>query len=167
MTTRLAILLAMLAALAACAYMVLREPRPPGTSESRADLLPMHKGESAASKRPGPYPTEYDEVTVSIEIPPLSEFPTPWGQLEGCPQTRMTLTLGVTMYPAEGCPVLTLDEDGPAARAGIKPGDRLGGPDDCANSLSFTFRPKSKARTVEWTVRRPKAGESEEQATSG
>jgi len=35
-------------------------------------------------ERPGgPYPTEYDEVKVTIEIPPLSEFPSTWTEVEG------------------------------------------------------------------------------------
>jgi S1-C subfamily serine protease len=65
--------------------------------------------------------------------------------------------LGAAIGPGNGCPVLEVKPDGPAAKAGIQPLDRLGKPSDCASALYGFFRPGKDARTVEWMVRRPKA----------
>jgi hypothetical protein len=112
------------------------------------------------ANKPGPYPTEYDEVTVSIDIPPLSEFPAGWAERDGCPHMRITGALGAAIGPGNGCPVLSVEPDGPADKAGIQRFDRLGEQSDCASSLYRSFKPRKEARTVEWTVRRPKGAAS-------
>ena len=120
-----------------------------------------------AFEKPGPYPTEYDAVTVTIEIPPVSEFPSLWATTHGCPHTRVSGALGAMIGPGNGCPVLKVEPDGPAAKAGIQRFDRLGEPGDCVRSFYHFFKPRKEARTVEWTVRRPKAAKLESAEAEG
>ena len=161
MTRRLSFSIAVLVALIALYVVVLRVAPAPDRSKARkAPPSPPVEG-GAAFEKPGPYPTEYDEITVTIEIPPISEFPAPWAKADGCPHTRLTGVLGAAVGPGNGCPVLTVEPEGAAAKAGIQPLDRLGEPSDCASALYGSFRPRKDARTVEWTVCRPKAGKSE------
>jgi len=161
MIRRLSFLIAVLVALVALYVVVLRVAPAPDRSKARqASPAPPVEGE-VAFEGPGPYPTEYDEVTVTIEIPPVSEFPPIWAETDGCPVTRMSGALGAAIGPGNGCPVLDIDPEGPAAKAGIQRFDRLGEPSDCASSIYRSFRPREEAGTVEWTVRRPKAAKSE------
>ena len=67
-------------------------------------------------------------------------------------------TLGAAIGPGGGVVVLAVEPGMPAAKAGIKPGDVLGRPTDCAASLSHSFAPRKEARTIEWTVHRPTEG---------
>ena len=167
MTRRLRFSIGVLVALIALYGVVLRVAPAPGRSKARkAPPAPPVEG-GAAFEKPGPYPTEYDEVTVTIEIPPASEFPSGWAQTDGCPHTRITRVLGAAVGPGNGCPVLKLKPEGPAAKAGIQPLDRLGEPRDCARALYGSFRPGKDARTVEWTVRRPKGGKTESPEAGG
>lgn len=162
MTSRLVFLVAALAAVFVLYLVVLRVAPVPGVSKARtASARPASEGPSDFEK-PGPYPTEYDEVTVTIEIPPVSEFPWAWAEVDGCPHKRVSGALGAAIGGGNGCPVLKLDPEGAAAKAGIKRFDRLGEPSDCASSLYRTFKPRKEARTIEWTVRRPKAAEPRE-----
>lgn len=161
MTHRLGVLVILLVLVAACYLVVIRAGPVPGRSKPRpAPPGPPAEGEAAFIK-PGPYPTEYDEITVTIEIPPVSEFPSGWAQTDGCPHMRVSRTLGAAVGPGNGCPVLVVEPDGPAAKAGIQPMDRLGKPSDCISSFYRIFRPRKEARTVEWTIRRPKTPASE------
>lgn len=164
MTRTLKVSIAVLVVLMGSYVVVLRVAPPP-------DRLRSQQGARADGPRPaldpGPYPTEYDEVTVTIEIPPLSEFPAPWADNEGCPLTRLTGALGAMVGPGNGCPVLTVKPGSPADNAGIKRLDRLGKPEDCASALSGSFRPGEEARTVEWVVRRPKGGSAEGAGAEG
>jgi hypothetical protein len=161
MTRRLSFSIAVLVALIALYVVVLRVAPAPDRSKARnaPPASPVEGG--AAFEKPGPYPTEYDEVTVRIEIPPLSEFPALWAESDGCPHSRMTKVLGAGIGPGNGCPVLTVEPDGPADKAGIKRFDRLGEPSDCPSTLYRSFRPGKEACTVEWMVRRPKGGTAE------
>ncbi|NIR01976.1 MAG: hypothetical protein GTN78_17580, partial [Gemmatimonadales bacterium] len=119
MTGRLIILLLVLAALLVSYFGFVRELPGPSASPSTA-AAPGTPGESPAGfEKPGPYPTEYDEVTVTIVIPPVSEFPPAWAEIDGCPQTRVSGALGAAIGPGNGCPVLKVEPDGPAAKAGI------------------------------------------------
>jgi len=99
---------------------------------------------------------EYEEVAVTIEIPPLSEFPAGWAHSNGCPHMRMSGALAAEVSGGGGVRVLAVKPGGAAAKAGLQPGDVFGDPDQCASSFSHFFAPREEARTVEWTVRRPK-----------
>ncbi len=161
MTRRLGFFIAALVGIIALYFVVLRvAPAPYRPKADKVSPAPPVEGELAFEK-PGPYPTEYDEVTVTIEIPPVSEFPAAWARAHGCPHKRLTGALGAMIGPGNGCPVLVVEPDGPAAKAGIQPFDRLGEPGDCASALYYAFRPRKEAHTVEWTVRRPKGAKSE------
>ena len=48
-----------------------------------------------------------------------------------------------------------------AFRAGLQRLDRLAEPAECAASISRYFKPRKDARTVEWTVRRPKGDDED------
>jgi hypothetical protein len=100
---------------------------------------------------------EYAEVTLAIDIPPLAEFPYAWAERGGCPHITISRVLGIEMTADRGVRVLSVEPDKPAAKAGLQPGDRLGDPSDCASSLYGSFAPRKELRTIEWTVRRPKA----------
>jgi len=145
MTRRLMVLLAVFLGLVPVCFMVLRSAQPPRSTSTDA---------GAASES---CPLDHDDVPVSIEIPPLSEFPGPWAETDGCPHTRLTGALRASVGPSNGCPVLSVESGGPADKAGIRPGDRLGGPDDCASSLYQSFAPGIYSRTIEWTVHRPRS----------
>ena len=106
-------------------------------------------------------PGEYDEVTVTIEIPPSSEFPAGWANHRGCPHIRICRTLGVKASGGGGVRIFEVEPGKPAANAGIQQGDRLGKAGQCASSLYLSFRPRKEVRTVEWTVRRPKGDAAE------
>ena len=107
----------------------------------------------AAPRDPG----EYDSVTVKIVIPPQAEFPAIWAEGGGCPHNVISAILGAQIGGAGGVPVFSIQPGKPAAKAGIQPGDRLGGPNDCPSSLSGSFAPGKEPRTITWTVRRPKS----------
>jgi len=157
MTNRLRFSIAVLVALIALYVVVLRVAPAPDRSKARKAPPGPPVEWGGAFEKPGPYPTEYDEVIVTIEIPPLSEFPPAWAKGRGCPHARITRVLGAAVGRGNGCPVLKLKPEGPAAKAGFQPRDRLGEPRDCASALYGSFRPGKEARTVEWMVRRPKA----------
>lgn len=150
MTRRLIVLLAVFVGLVPVCFMVLRSAPPPR-------LVSTDTGGAAAGI--GSYPADHEDVTVSIEIPPLSEFLEPWAKTDGCPHTRLTGTLRARIGSSNGCPVLSVESGGSADKAGLRPGDRLGGPDDCASTLYPSFAPGVESRTIEWTVHRPQAAE--------
>jgi len=112
-------------------------------------------------------PDHYDPVTVTIEIPAASEFPEAISAGIGCPQKQLGHVLGVAVTPGQGCVVMQLDENGPAAKAGIRLGDRLGSsPKDCPSSLAGSFFPTERPRQVVWTVQRPVMAESAIEASA-
>ena len=171
MTRRLSILIAVLVLVAVLCVVVLRVA--PAPDRVRARRAPATEPTARAPEMPGPYPTEYDEVTVSVEIAPITEFPPIWADNDGCPHNRISRVLGAGVGPSNGCPVVVIEPDGAADRAGIRVFDRLGRPGDCASGIYRFFRPGEETRTVEWTVRRPKgakveggADEAEEQGAS-
>jgi hypothetical protein len=174
MTRRSSFLIAALVGIIALYFVVLRvAPAPDRRKAQKVSPAPTEELETIQMEggvefqKPGPYPTEYDEVTVTIEIPPASEFPVAWATTHGCPHNRLTGALGAMIGPGNGCPVLVVEPDGPAAKAGIQPLDRLGEPGDCASALYYAFRPRKEARSVEWTVRRPKGAKSESAEAEG
>jgi hypothetical protein len=155
MTARLILLLALLGALILAYVIVLRvAPTPALPASARPST--GSPGESRAV-RPIFRQGQLDPVTLTINIPPLAEFPAPWAETEGCPHVRITRTLRVSVGPAGGVPVLSVEPGGPADEAGIQPGDLLGQPGDCASSIYRAFLPGQEPRTIEWTVRRPRA----------
>jgi len=158
---RLIILLVILAAVIVCYGITLRLA--PATSPWERPIVlmgPPREGRfagSAAQEDPG----EYDHVTVNIDIPPSSEFPAGWSGRGGCPHMRICRVLGVKASGGGGVRIFEVDPGKPAANAGIQPGDRLGEVSECASSLYGSFRPRKDARTIEWTVRRPKGDAAE------
>lgn len=163
MTRRLVALVVVLAALCVLYFTVVQGMSPRSWASRSPSPGPPPEGAAAADK-PGPYPTEYDEVRVSIDIPPVSEFPAAWAEVDGCPHSRVSGALGAAIGPGNGCPVLNVEPGGPADKAGIQRFDRLGEPSDCAMTLYHSFKPRKEARTIEWTVRRPKGQASESPA---
>ena len=147
MRRRLVMLLVALAAVAAC-YVVVQRVAP---MPDRSYLL-----KTGPETTPKVDTREYEEVAVTIEIAPLSEFPEGWAHTDGCPHMRMGGALEAQISGGGGVRVLAVKPGGPAAKAGIQPGDVFGEPDQCASGLAHFVRPHTKARTVEWTVRRPK-----------
>jgi hypothetical protein len=147
MARRLVLLVVALAAVIAC-YVVVQRVAP---TPDRSHLL-----KAGMETTPKVDTREYEEVAVTIEIPPVSEFPAGWAQTAGCPHIRMSGALGAEISAGNGVRVLVVRPGGAAAKAGLQPGDVFGEPDQCASSLSHFFAPRKEARTVEWTVRRPK-----------
>jgi len=147
MTRRLVLLVVALAVVIGCYVVVLRVAPLP---ERSLLLKPGMETTPQVDTR------EYEEVAVTIEIPPVSEFPAGWAQTDGCPHIRMSGALGAQISGGGGVRVLAVQPGGAAAKAGLQPGDVFGEPDQCASALSRFFAPRKEARTVEWTVRRPK-----------
>jgi hypothetical protein len=101
-------------------------------------------------------PDRYEAVTLTITIPAASELPGPIAASFGCPQQQLASVLGVAVTPGQGCVVVHLEEDGPAAMAGVRLGDRMSdSPDDCPSAIAGSFRPGEHARDLTWTVQRP------------
>jgi membrane-associated protease RseP (regulator of RpoE activity) len=156
MKRRLVVLCVLLIAVIACYVVVLRVAPEPGASTRKSPAGPPPPGSIAATLPGGPgFPSDYENVSVQIKIPALSEFPAPWSEGAGCPQKILSAVLGAAVGPGGGVPVLNLAPDKPAAKAGIKVGDRLGDRDACPSSLYTHFFPKEKPYTVQWTVHRP------------
>jgi hypothetical protein len=109
-------------------------------------------------------PGECEDVIVTIDIPPLAEFPAQWAERDGCPHARISMILGAEIAAKGGVPVIAVEPDMAADKAGVKPGDCLGEPGDCPASLYESFVPCEEARTVEWTVRRRNGMTSESPA---
>ena len=147
MTRRLVVLVVALAAVIGCYVVVLQVAPTP----DRSYLL-----KTGPETTPTVDTREYEEVAVTIEIPPASEFPQAWAQSAGCPHIRMRGVLGAQIRGGGGVRVLAVKPGGAAAKAGLKPGDVFGEQEDCASGLVHFFAPREEARTVEWTVRRPK-----------
>ncbi len=168
MGRRMIFLLVVLGALIVCYGVVRRVAWVPDTSRL---LRPPEPAEDAGEMLPPALanPDEYEYVTVEIEIPAQSEFPAVWTQGRGCPHTKICKRLGVTVPTGAGLPVFRLEPGGPAEKAGIQVGDRLGEPGDTPQSLERVFSAGEEPRTIEWTVRRPKvaAGEPDESEPAG
>jgi len=120
-------------------------------------------------------PREYEEVVVTVEIPARDKTrPMPRGgpDGEGCPAHRVPRILGITFGGGGGgLGVGTVVPEGPAAKAGMKPGDLIakceGEPIDCPRTLARHLRQSSKPRQVEMTLRRPKAEEGDGEKATG
>ncbi len=160
MGRRLIILLATLVVLVAASVAFLRFASVP--SPTSLTDRPKHTGPlpaAAQDDRAG-----YDNVTVKITIPPLSAFPSGWANSEGCAHSRLSGTLGAVLSQGNGVIVLAVEPGKPAAKAGITPGDRLGEPGACPNTLADSFAPQEKPHTISWTIRRPKTAALREAA---
>jgi hypothetical protein len=99
--------------------------------------------------------TLFDQVAVTIKIPAADDVPS-GGQDGGCPRHRICDILGITLGEPHGLEVAGVLPQGPAGRAGIEPGDRMGKPTDCPSTVLPHFLPDTDARAVEWTIRRPR-----------
>jgi len=115
------------------------------------------------SSRRGPPQVEREDVSVTIAIPPKDEV----GPLEGCPKDRLETILGVKLSHAHGLCVGTVAPDGPAAKAGIEPGDQLAERHECPSTTIGRFLPRDDIREVRLTLRRPKAEGSEPDESAG
>jgi hypothetical protein len=167
MTRRLTFLLLILVVVAVCCAIVLRfAPEPGRAITKKPPAGPPPPGSVAATLPGGPgFPKVYDDVMVTVKIPPLSKFPPGWAEGKGCPHAILSRVLGAAVGPGGGVPVLSLEPDKPAAKAGIKVGDRLGERDACPSSLYGSFFPRKTARTIKWTVHRPKSATPQKPAT--
>lgn len=115
------------------------------------------------SSRRGPPQVECEDVSVTIAIPPADEV----GPLEGCPKNRLETILGVKLSHPHGLCVGTVAPDGPAAKAGIEPGDQLAGRFECPSTTISRFLPRDDIRDVRLTLRRPKAEGSQPDEVAG
>jgi hypothetical protein len=92
----------------------------------------------------------YEKIAAEILIPSAAEC----GPLTGCPMKRLGTILGVRFSDPHGLQIGALDPEGPAAKAGLQPGDQLGLRTECPSSTIDYFLPKEEARTVSVTARR-------------
>ena len=96
---------------------------------------------AAASRRRAAFdPADYDEVVVTLVIPARADVPTGGAHGGSCPQDQLCNILGVRLAQPHGLVVGTVVPDGPADKAGIKPGDRLAAPTECPAKI----KPKNK-----------------------
>lgn len=157
------LLLALVVAGACCLAILVLMPAPSPTkwTARRAAPAGARASKPAAAQED---PAGYDLVTVKITIPPRSGFPDSWAAGAGCAHTQLSRILGAALSQGNGVIVFVVEPGKPAAEAGIRAGDRLGEPGDCPSTLVGAFFPGKKARTVEWTVRRPRSAEIREKA---
>jgi hypothetical protein len=160
MARRLIVLLAALAVLVVASLIFLRVAPPP--SPTSASSLPKRTGPLPAAAQEDP--AGYSSVEVKVTIPPLSAFPSGWAKSEGCAHTRLSGVLGAVLGQGNGVIVFAVEPGKPAGEAGITPGDRLGEPGACPNTLVASFAPGEKARTISWTIRRPRTAALREAA---
>jgi hypothetical protein len=156
-------LLALVVAGACCLVILAVMPAPSPTKWTAPRPAPAGGG---ASKPAGAQedPAGYDPVTVKITIPPMSGFPDSWTAGAGCAHTQLSRILGAALSQGNGVIVFVVAPGKPAAEAGIRPGDRLGEPGECPSTLAGAFFPGKEARTLEWTVRRPRSAGIREKA---
>lgn len=98
-------------------------------------------------------------MPCEIVIPSAAEC----GTLEGCPAKQLAAILGVSFSNPHGLCIDTVDPDGPAAKAGVEPGDQLGRPSECPSSTIGRFLPRDEARTVAITITRWKPEQADAQ----
>jgi S1-C subfamily serine protease len=118
-------------------------------------------------------PDNADYIEVTVELPARGE-PLAWsgrGHGPGCPQTQVSAVLGIAIGDPHGVVVSRVIPDGPAADAGILPGDGIvksGGVEvTCPSKLLPHLGREEERRSVELTVRRPvETGEAAEPAES-
>jgi hypothetical protein len=160
MGRRLIFLVAALAVLVAASFVFLRVAPPPSPTSLMEP--PERTGPVPAAAQEDP--AGYSSVEVKVTIPPLSAFPPGWAKSEGCAHTRLSGVLGAALSQGSGVVVFAVEPGKPAAEAGITPADRLGEPGACPNTLVASFAPGEKARTISWTIRRPKTAALREAA---
>jgi len=110
-------------------------------------------------------PDAFEEVVVTVEIPPAAELP----ELRGCPSHQVCDILGVKLGAMHGIGVSAVSPESPAAKAGIQPGDGIamckGKPVTCPSTLLPGVRPGKTTKEVELTLRRVKEQEPESPPT--
>ncbi len=158
---RLIVLLVALVAAVAAYVLVMRDAPVTLRAATRKAASSEGKQTPAAAH---PDPAGYDVVPVSISIPPLSRFPAAWASGHGCVHTQLTRILGAAVSQGNGVVVFATERGGAADRAGIKPGDRLGDPNACPQTVIGSFFPGKQARTVSWQVYRPRTAAIREAA---
>lgn len=169
MTRRLVWLVATGVALAAVyGGMVASDPNARFWEGSRSHGSGCSQGAAKSGDRASPAPpTAYEEVTVKVQIPvrdknALRPRGGPDGQ--GCPAKRVPMILGISFGRGGPLAVGQVDPKGPAAKAGMRPGDLIakceGEPIDCPRTLALYLRPHKTPTEVELTLRRPKEEQS-------
>ena len=157
----LILLLALVVVIGGAAAVFRKLPVPPATPRATPTAKAADKPKPAAAQED---PAGYDAVQVKIRIPPISRYPATWTSGRGCAHTRLSGVLGAQLSQSNGVAVFGVAPGLPADQAGIKPGDRLGQPSDCARALESKFFPGKRERTVPWTLRRPRSAALREQA---
>lgn len=140
---------------------------------SQADEGPRSKAVAPRENLPeeAAEPDNADYIVVTVELPARGE-PLAWsgrGHGPGCPQTQVSAVLGIAIGNPHGVVVSKVIADGPAAKAGILPGDgivKAGGWEvTCPSKLLPYLERRQERRSVEFTVRRPvESGEAAEPA---
>ena len=162
MNYRLLVLLLALAVVIGGAAAVFRKlPVPPATPRAEPTAKAASQPKPAAAQED---PAGYDAVQVKVRLPPISRYPAAWTGGRGCAHTRLSAVLGAQLGQSNGVAVFGLAPGLPADKAGLKPGDRLGQPSDCARAPESKFFPGKRERTIAWTIRRPRSAILRKQA---
>ncbi len=138
--------------------------RRPTADKPTAAHNPPPLDRPAATDRPSPLHTQAAlaqpgsaEISATILIPPADEV----GPLRGCPKKQIEAILGVTISQPHGLGIGAVVPDGPADKAGIRPGDQLARPSECPSKTINRFLPRADSRTVSVTIRRPVSDQAE------
>jgi|GEM_PF-1909576 len=137
---------------------VSREPESPDVP---AQANPRDRP-AARPVAPKPDEASFEEVVVVCQVPareePLSQV---FGSGHGpnCPTTRVSSLLGIAIASPHGIKIGSVVSEGPASRAGIRPGDGIakcfGKAVSCPASLLPLLGQEEERRPVELTLKRP------------
>jgi hypothetical protein len=149
-----------------------------GFTEASQRIEAKVKGAGTRSR----HQRETETLELTVEIPACQPRPegqpeqdsAEWGaprtgpRLERCPKMQVQNILKIIFAIPGGCVVGSVTPDGPADKAGLKPGDSIVACNEfsvvCPKTLVEHIEPLTDVRVVKFIIERPKAAEASVEA---